>query len=353
MPDRFIFGQMCGAIVKTGTFLDLDMTSLGQTLRELWRWWTNEIGAMLPRFLQPRTTRISGKIAYWRDDGSIWLDGEPYDGDHNWVQRAAVISIADSNILIRSIELPALSMSDLRKIVMLDLDRLMPFPPNSAYADLRMSDDHVAGGKRHVQIAAIPKELARSIYQTARSKGLLPTAVGVIEDNALKFDFFPAMQSDGSVTARGNSLTFWWTAVAILFALNLGLFIYLDQQRVSRLSDLVESQSLSAVGARKVAGRIAKEDQLRGQILAQRGRNDALAQLALTTKQMPEGVWIQRYSASADMLRLAGYKQNGTDVLGTLRKSGRFSTIRASTAEGSAETGTGQPFDITAEIKPR
>lgn len=339
--------------MKTGTFLDLDMTSLGQSMAQFLRWWLSEISAMLPQFLQTRTKKISGEIAFWRDDGTFWINGEAYTADSDARARPALIVIPDSNALIRSLEMPALSLLDLRKIVVLDLDRLMPFPPASAYADVQYSDDQPVAGKRHVLIAAIPKELAGLIDQTARSNGLLPKALAIIEDDAVKFDFLPAMQSDGTAPARSNIVTVWWAAVVMLFAFNVGLLIYLDQQNVNRLNQLVESQSLSAVGARNVAGRIAKEDQRRANIIATRSRNDALAQLALTTKQIPEGVWVQRYSASAEVLRLAGYKQSGIDLLGTLRKSDRFSTIRATTAEGSSESGAGEPFDIVAEIKPK
>ncbi len=337
--------------MKTGTFLDLDMTSLGQTLGDFWRWWVSEISAMMPAFLQTRAQKISGHIVHWQSDGALWFEGEAFEVNLSTPVRAATIVIPQSNVLIRSVEMPALSMVDLRKIVMLDLDRLMPFPPGSAYADVQFSDNQPVAGKRLVHIAAIPKDLARSIEFTARSNGLLPKALGVVEDGTMKFDFLFALQSDGSVPPRGTGVAVWWAAVALLFALNLGLFIYLDQQRVDRMTALVDSQSLSAVGARKVANRIAKEDQLRADILAKRSKSDPLAELALTTKQMPQGVWVQRYSASADVLRLAGYKQSGTDLLGTLRKSGRFSTIRATTAEGAAESGTGQPFDVTAEIR--
>lgn len=348
MPDRHILRQMCGAIVKTGTFLDLDMTSLGQHFGEFWRWWVSEISAMVPRPLRQARKRVSGTIAFWHDDATLWVDGEAYEAGR---ERSAVIIIPENQILVRSTMMPALSIADLRKIVMLDLDRLMPFPPDSAYADVIFSNEQSESGRREVQIAAIPKDLARSIDQAARSNGLIPTAIGMISDDVMTFDFLPAMQIDGSVPAPDNSRKFWWSLVAILFALNLGLLVYIDEQKVNRLNDLVESQSLSAIGARKVAGRISKEDQLRGEILLQRERNDAVAQLALTTRQMPEGVWVQRYSANGDVLRIAGYKQDGTDLLGKLRKSGSFSAIRTSISDGAAESGTGQPFDITAEIR--
>lgn len=342
---------MCRAIVKTGTFLDLDMTTLGHRVNDIWRWWTSEMSAMLPHRLRSNAKRIRGPIAYWRDDSTLWLNGEMCIADGDVPVRNAIIVIPNSICLIRSLHLPAMPDADLRKMVMLDIDRLTPFSADNAYADVSLSNEPALGGKRHLRIAAIQIDIAQDIAATARSCGLMPTALGVCEDDVMAFDFLPALRDDGSVAARSSAPKRWWTFVAILFALNFGLFIFLDVQSVNRLSELVESQSLSAVGARNVASRIAKEDRLRAEILTLRERSDALAQLALTTRQMPEGIWVQRYSASENVLRLAGYKQSTNDLLGSLRKSGRFTTIRASTSEGAPESGTGQPFDITAEVK--
>ncbi|MFM9851992.1 MAG: PilN domain-containing protein [Sphingomonadaceae bacterium] len=338
--------------MKTGTVLDLDMTTLGQRASELWRWWVAEMSAMLPRVLQPKARKVRGRIADWQDDGTLWLGGEacaPAADDK--ALRPVAINVPEHACLVRRVEMPALSEADVRKMVLLDLDRLMPFQPDSAYVDVSIGNDAPVDGKRLVQIAAIPKELAHRIVGTAHVAGFVPAYLGVMDDGDARFDFLPAMQSDGGVPARGSGASFWWAVVALLFAANLGLYIYLDMQSVARLSELVESQSQSASGARAAAGRIAQADQLRASLLVERQHNDALARLAFVTRLVPARVWVQRYSISADVVRIAGYKQADADLLGALRKSGRFTNIRASTGEGAAESGTGQPFDISAEIK--
>ncbi len=338
--------------MKTGTILDLDMTALGQHLGSFWQWWVSEISAMLPRNLQLSARRVSGPIADWHDDDStLWFDGQNCADEDCRSPSSATIAIPAERVLIRTLEMPAVSLTDIRKMVMLDLDRLMPFPTDSAYADASFEGEPSTSGRRHVQIAAVPKAFVRSIASAAISFGVNPTALGVLEGDFVKFDFLASMRDDGSVPKRGAERGLWWSLLAILFAFNLGLFVYLDMQSVVRLNDLVESQSLSAAGARKIAGRIAAEDKLRAEILTLRDRSDALGQLARTTRELPEGVWVQRYSASADLLRVAGYQKAGVDLLGALRKSGRYASIRASTSDGALESGAGQPFDITAEIK--
>ena len=58
-------------MIRTGTILDLDMTSLGSALREGWDWWTSELAAMVPARLQPQGRKLSGPMAAFDADGDL------------------------------------------------------------------------------------------------------------------------------------------------------------------------------------------------------------------------------------------------------------------------------------------
>jgi Tfp pilus assembly protein PilN len=340
--------------MKTGTLLDADMTTLARLFKDGANWWVNELNGMLPNWAQRERKAISGLVAHYGSDGLIRLDGEPQplsSANQGKISRPATLLIPQSLCLIRQVSLPAMRHSDLRKLVMFDLDRLMPFAPDTAYADVALRGAASTDGKTDVAIAGLPKAQIQSIYETAIEAGLAPRAIGIADqdDASVRFDFLPGLVKDGVAKQTRSGAAFWWWLLAALFALNIGALIFRDMQSVSQLATLVESQQPAANAARRLAQRIANEDRVRSELIARRDRDNALAALAFVTRILPEGVWIQRYSWNGATLRLSGYKQSNVDVLAALRKSGRFDTVRASASDVAAESTTGQPFDITAE----
>jgi hypothetical protein len=340
--------------MKTGTLLDADMTTLAQAFKDGARWWIDELNAMLPGWAQRERKAITGLVAHYGADGTLRVEGDSAPlGPVNEGQapRAATILIPEKLCLIRQVALPTMRRGDMRKLVMLDLDRLMPFAIDSAYADVAPTGTVSADGKAEAALAALPKAQVKAAYAAAIDAGLAPRAIGIADsdDASLRFDFLPGLVEDGLATQTRSGSAFWWWLLAALFALNLGALIYRDVQSVSQLAALVESQQPTANAARRLALRIANEEGLRGELLARRERDNALAALAFVTRSVPSGVWIQRYSWNGETLRLSGYKQGNVDVVAALRKSGGFASVRASTSDVAAESATGQPFDVTAE----
>jgi hypothetical protein len=340
--------------MKTGTLLDADMTTLSRALKEGARWWVHELTAMLPQGAGHERKAISGLVATYSADGNLRLGGESLplgSADQGKGLRSATILIPEKLCLIRQVALPVMRRADMRKLVMLDLDRLMPFALDSAYADVVPTGTASADGRSDVAIAALPKAQVKAIYAAATEAGLAPRAIGIADsdDASLRFDFLPGLADDGLATQMRSGTAFWWWLLTVLFALNVGALIFRDMQSVSQLATLVESQQTTANAARRLAQRIAGEEGLRGELLARRERDNALSALAFVTRAVPAGVWIQRYSWNGEMLRLSGYKQGNVDVVAALRKSGGFASVRASTSDVAAESTTGQPFDVTAE----
>ena len=340
--------------MKTGTLLDADMTTLAQALKDGARWWVDELNAMLPGWAQRERKAISGLVAHYGADGNLRFEGDSAPlgpVDTGQAPRPATILIPETLCLVRQVALPTMRRGDMRKLVMLDLDRLMPFAIDSAYADVAPTGTVSADGKADAAIAALPKAQVKAVYAAALDAGLAPRAIGIADsdDASLRFDFLPGLVEDGLATQTRSGAAFWWWLLAALFALNLGALIYRDVQSVSQLAALVESQQPTANAARRLALRIANEEGIRGELLARRERDNALAALAFVTRSVPSGVWIQRYSWNGETLRLSGYKQGNVDVVAALRKSGGFASVRASTSDVAAESATGQPFDVTAE----
>jgi hypothetical protein len=335
--------------MKTGTFLDMDMAQLRGSLGGLYRWWVDELAAMVPPKWRGRDRRrLAGLCAYAGAGGGFSVDGEALALGAAKVLPATIV-LAPNRALFRTVTLPALRRADLRKLVTLDLDRLMPFPPGTAFADVITTGLKREDGRVDARIAAIPQNELVAVYQNALEHGLAPRAIGIAdsEGDALEFDFLPALITGGYAAplkgARG-----WWALVALLFVANIGVMVWKDARRNAELRALVEAQQPLVNAARKIGQRMTGEDQTRAELLQARRNGDALATLALVTRAVPAGAWVQRYSATSEGLRISGYKQPAVDVLGALRKTGAFASVRATTADIAGESATGQPFDITA-----
>lgn len=340
--------------MKTGTLLDADMATLGRQLANATTWWLGELSAMLPGATKGKKKKISGPVVNYGLDGVLRREGvlSPLRANPGGrTPRGATILLPESYCLIRNVTLPAMRQADLGKLVTLDLDRLMPFAPDTAYADATVTDIPAADGKVDVAIAALPKSKIREIYAQSLEAGLVPRGLGIADETgaALRFDFLPGLAAEGAATRIASGAGFWWGLVAALFALNCAALIFRDVDRVSQLAALVELQKPSANAARRLAKRIADDTATRTELLARRKQDNALAALAFVTRKVPNAAWIQRYSWTGETLRLAGYKQANVDVVAALRKSGAFSAVRASTSDIAAESATGQPFDVSAD----
>jgi hypothetical protein len=342
-------------MIRTGTILDMDMTSLGGALREGWDWWTGELAAMVPARLQGRERGLSGPRAAFDAEGALWLDGaaaEPVaDGTR---RRLMPVILPPAAAIATRTMLPRLAPRDLSRMVALELDRLLPFPPGTAIAGARALPHEGEPGHARLPtlVAGMPQARAAALVESAREHGIEPLSLlwQSPEDEGLTIDLFPALVASGAIAPRRDSRPFWWGLVAALFLANVGLMIWRDIAATNAFAEEVEGQATTGSAARALAGRLAREAAMRKALVAERDANDPLSLLALTTVALPDGAWVQRYVWTGESLRITGYKSPGSDIQTALRRTGRFASLQTSVSDPTAEGGGGQPFDISATL---
>ena len=332
-------------MIRSGTLLDLDMASLARAVGSGWQWWTGELAALLPVWLQPRRTLPPGQHLFW--NGAL----SRADGTAPSAGRASVL-IDPALVLLRTIERPALSLGDMRSSVALDLDRLTPFALDTAVADVTILGPGSTPGTLQVRLAALPVSVATAIAEACATAAIVPRAVGIVDADrtALVADFGPALRARGLIPSARGARALWWAVVLALFALDLGVYVDRDIAATEHLQALVEAQSPAASGARRVAAGIQREERQRVQLLRDRAGGDALSMLALTSRVLPAGTRLERFAWDGSQLRLSGDKPAQIDLLGALREAGRFTSIRTTTADVATETADDEPFDLTASI---
>lgn len=344
----------CG-MIRTGTLLDMDMASLGGALRSGWDWWTDELSRLVPERWQARPPALSGPVAELDESGQMWLDGTLLEPVAEGTRRRLMhVLLPISAVMARRAMLPRLGSRDLVRMVALELDRLLPFPPGTAIATARALSEE--GGARHAKvstlIAAMPLVRAASLVESARAAGIEPLSLTWQSGNDGEgtLDLLPALVASGQIAPRRDGRAFWWGLVAALFLANLGLMIWRDIAATNAFADEVAEQQATSTAARAIAARIGSEAARRKALIAEHAAHDPLALLALTTGALPEGAWVQRYNWTPESLRLTGYKAPGSDVQAALRRTGRFASLQTSVSDPTAEGGGGQPFDVSAAI---
>lgn len=342
-------------MIRSGTILDMDMTSLGGAMREGWDWWTGELAAMIPARWQARERKLSGPSAGFAADGTLWLDGVLLDpvAEGARLRLLPVILPPAAAIATRTM-LPRLGRGDLARMVALESDRLLPFPPGTAIAAARALPNEAEPGHARVptMVAGMPQARAAALVEAARTRGIEPLALvwQSPEDEGLTIDLLPALVASGAIMPRRDSRPFWWGLVAALFLANFGLMIWRDIAATTAFAAEVEAQAATGSAARTLAGRLAREAATRKALLAEREAHDPLSLLALTAVALPQGAWVQRYSSTPESLRITGYKAPGSDIQTALRTTGRFASLQTSVSDPTAEGGGGQPFDVSATL---
>ena len=342
-------------MIRTGTVLDMDMSSLGTTLREGWDWWTGELAAMVPARLQPQGRKLSGPSAAFDAAGDLWFDGAALEPVAEGTRRRLMpVVLPPAAAIATRTMLPRLAPRDLARMIALESDRLLPFPPGTAIAAARALAHEAELGAARVptMVAGMPQARAAALVGTARARGIEPLALlwQSPEDEGLTIDLLPALVASGAIMPRRDSRPFWWGLVAALFLANTGLMIWRDVAATDAFAAEVEAQAATGSAARALAGRLAREAALRKSLIAEREAHDPLSLLALTAVALPEGAWVQRYSSSAESLRITGYKAPGSDIQTALRATGRFASLQTSVSDPTAEGGGGQPFDVSATL---
>ncbi len=108
--------------------LNMDMEAAVQWLLHFWRWWTTELLGLLPPEWRERLAQRSHVVAEMRGGQLVYRNeenGQPYAVKPRGPVK---LMMPAGSALVREVELPLLPMSDIRRMLALDIDRLTPLP---------------------------------------------------------------------------------------------------------------------------------------------------------------------------------------------------------------------------------
>lgn len=319
--------------------LNADMATLSEQGKRGLDWWRSELTAMLPkRFRAGSAQRALTPVA------RVTATGVTNSGP-------ALVMLPPGVGVMRSIELPRAPMSDLRRIVTLDLDRLTPWNGIATIFDLVDAGPAANPARQRVILAAVPHANAQAAIAAATSAGVRPLGLTLAMADGeadRRFDLLPALALGAGSDPAAAAQRHWWGIVASLCLLLVAALVWRDIEDVSVLADAVAIEGAAARTAIQLAGRVEAEDSRRRSLVARRAAHDPIALLDALSRSLPPGAWVQRLSDDGSTIQLSGYARIGTDPVGALRSSPMLGRVTSGDAGGAPSAAGVQPFEIIA-----
>ncbi len=332
--------------------LNSDLTTLRQEAQRGLDWWIEELAALVPPALQ-RFGQQNRQVLTL--DGNVWHNAATGDALDRAPSNDAIIGVSDNQVLVREVTVPPMSGSEVNRMLALDAGRYFPMPPDAVLISANRRRPLTDEGLMTVDVAALPMTQATAIAAAIAATSLTPAAVRLVHNGRMdpRFDFLPLMRRVGLLGSHRPRRAYWWALVAALALLNIAMLFWRDTADIERLQALVDSQRPAVTVAQRITAQMQAMNARAQHALLQRQQREPLSTLAAITQAVPDGAWVQRYAWDGATLRLTGYRSRDTDVASALRKLPGFSNIKSAQTDSIAETATGQPFDLVAEIEQR
>lgn len=327
--------------MKAGELLNADMATIGRLLGDGWRWWIDELASLVPararRLFAGRALPRAVQLA----DGRFSVDAPA---------RAAPLPVelllTPRALLTRTEVLPRMSGRDARALLLNDIDRLTPYPAEQVFGDVVLAERNDGG--IDATLAVLPRTAAVTALAAARAQGLAPQRLRISGHEA--FDFAPAMRAAGLEIGTAPRPAWLWPLVAMLALANVGALVWRDVRHTQAMRDVRTEMQAQVDLVTAVRSRVEAEQARRAALIRARSEGDPLRLLDAVSQTLPDGAWVQRYSATPRTLRLAGFASPGLDVRGALRRTPGTARWRSSNAELSSASETAQPFDLQADV---
>jgi general secretion pathway protein L len=349
--------------MRLGELLDADLAVLGPKLIEAARagfdWWVGELQGMAPAGLRTWSAGGGRPVAERAVDGDYVLvgrDGRPRRYAPARVAVRAALRLPVEAVLTLSVQAPPLPERDLRRMMVLDIDRLTPFRAEEVYLDVVAEPSPSAGasGARPVLVGVTPRAIADAALADARAVGLEPSALIAAGEAGQTLDFLPAMRRAGALGPGRRTAKLWWAVVAVLLAANVGGGVWRDCRGLAELQAAVAAQRPQVQRVAALRASLLAEAQRRRVLAAALADDEPLRALDAASRALPDAAWVQRAAFTATSIRLAGFHPPGLDVVAALRRDPRFTQVQSASSDAGVVSQAGalssDPFDVSADL---
>jgi general secretion pathway protein L len=340
--------------------LNTDVEVARQWLRLGYHWWLDELLQLVPLRWKQRLVRKRSLIANTDGDhiSVTTPNGDIVDLTTLPVsQRKLDVVLSPSLVLTRIVDTPLMRIADVLKMVALEIDRLTPFAPGTAFFDAEIVHRNEAASTQKVRIGVLPRPTADRVMADLTKAGIVPLSLrvsGVVAGSTGEFDFLGSVREARGERSAASRARILWLIVAVLFVFNIAALVIRDVSQLQTLRDITVSQSNIVVLARRLREKVDIETASRTALVQRRAQTSPLRVLDEVTRALPLTAWIQRFEWDGARLHIAGYGPSTAAVMQALRKSPSLRRARSSTGMTEAKQGSAdsqEPFDILIDVQ--
>jgi general secretion pathway protein L len=260
--------------------------------------------------------------------------------------RSVIVELPPERVLARRVDFPAVSRTDLKRLLRFEIARHFPFPAERAQFAYRLLPRRDPASDRiEIEIVAVPRETVAEIRAALASAGIAAARI-IVPGGA------GGMTLDAEdAPPRGAA---YHALVAALVALTIAALaspIVRDRMELAALNGEIAAiapAAQSAMAAREQ--RRSAEAQLAAPLRLAAGRPPLVAVLDNLTKGVPDGAWLQSLAISGDQVTLDGLAPSAASIALALEKSGAVGNVAFRSAIARDPASGLEHFTLAATI---
>lgn len=356
-------------------------------LERFWRWWSNELLAMVPERFASMAGATRVPLLAFRDGSAVVLEpraaeGRPEDhaelGDLDPARAGAAVralleragesrgrarlALAPHEALVRRVTMPAATEENLATVLGFEMDRLTPFRAEEVYYDHRVVGRDAAAGTIAVILAIARREIVETRLAHARGLGVNVQGVAVREDPprpGAPLDVLPSAQRGERDRPTERLLKQGLVAAAVLLLL-AALFVPALRKRaeVHAIKPALDRAHIDAQATDALIRELDRQVADYNFLLARKhGTHPTLVLIEEVTRLLPDNTWLQQMEIKAAgksrEVMVSGETASSSKLIEILEQS---RLLQNAAPRGAVTRGT-QPgserFVIAAEARPR
>ena len=313
-----------------------------------WRWWREELIALLPTSMQEAIAasnerlfaQVSGKnlVVF---QGSVERMQElaqfPLDASDSALPdiqahaRQVVLLLPPDRILNTTVTLPAATEENLREVLAFEMDQLTPFTVDQVYYDFDIVDRSSTRGTIDLRLLVSPRSTVDELLSALQRIGLRAGVVSAKADSDRLYDInlLPrAYAQKARVATQWLNTGLAVTTLALLVAV-IAIPLLQKRQQVSEFQPLVTA----AMEAAQEGSRLKRNIELIATgsaelIVRKEARPTTIAIIDEMSRILPDNTWLSRIDIASDEIQIQGQSEAAESLIGLIEESPTFENAR-------------------------
>ena len=347
---------------------------IGGMIRSGVSWWLAELAAFIPRRFANRPENASAILEVSNSQSTlvltdrrraratrIALGGADWQQDRTRVQsavsgrqgKAVVVRLDQSLVMDADVTLPLNAERSLRQILLHQLDRLVPLPPDEIEFAYQVTARSAVTKTLTVRLVVATRDSIERAVGLVRSVGLTPSIVivptGIAGPDALVPLWRENQERMSSPVQRWLRRGMVAMAIVLLIAA-YGTYVHRLTEYRDRLEQDVAAATKASSAARDLVARNAQTENALGLLLRRQKELEPLRLLDELTNLVPVTSWVSQLSVRGRTVELIGYSPKVSDLISRIEDNDIFHNPKFRSPITMSPDGKGERFDVSFDV---